>query len=184
MGTYYIDIETTGLDPLNSEIITAQYLELGRGTGIPVGDVKILKGWEIGERGILRTLIEDTPITDRYQFAFIPVGYNLKFENSFLLAATGRHDLPRINLLSRPYIDLQIIGIMMNGGEFKGSGMDKITGKRQDGSMIGDWYRAYQYGKIEDYIRNETEEFVKFYRWLLEEMPKMRRSWNAAMGSA
>ena len=45
MGTYYIDIETTGLDPLNNEIITVQYLELERGTGIPVGEVQILKAW-------------------------------------------------------------------------------------------------------------------------------------------
>ena len=50
--------------------------------------------------------------------------------------------------------------------------------------MIGDWYRAYQYDKIEDYIRNETDEFVRFYRWLLEEMPKTRQKWDAAMGSA
>ena len=43
---YYLDIETTGLDPLHSKIITIQYMELERNTGKPVGPLKILK--EIG----------------------------------------------------------------------------------------------------------------------------------------
>ena len=182
MGTYYIDIETTGLNALNNEIITIQYVELERGIGAPIGDVNILKGWELGERGMLTTLIENTPITDSYNFAFIPVGYNLKFEHEFLLAATARHDLSRIDVLSRPHMDLHSIGIMMNGGEFRGSGLADLTRKKHRGSAIGEWYRAEQYHKIEDYIHNETEEFVGFYRWLLREMPILRKQWEASMG--
>ena len=72
MGTYYIDIETTGLDALNNEIITIQYVELERGTGVQTSDVHILKTWEMGERGILSAFIEETPITDPYAFAFVP----------------------------------------------------------------------------------------------------------------
>ena len=182
MGTYYIDIETTGLDALNNEIITIQYVELERGTGVQTSDVHILKTWEMGERGILSAFIEETPITDPYAFAFVPVGYSLGFEHDFLLAATGRHDLPKIDILSRPHVDLHNIGIMMNGGEFKGSGLADITKKKHRGSVIGEWYRAYQYDKIEDYIRNETDEFVGFYQWLIREMPILRQKWEIAMG--
>ena len=48
MANYYLDIETTGLDPGNSSIITIQYQELERGTGRPVGELSILKEWELG----------------------------------------------------------------------------------------------------------------------------------------
>ena len=89
------------------------------------------------------------------------------------LQATGRHDLPKIDILSRPHVDLHDIGIMMNGGEFKGSGLADITKKKHRGSVIGEWYRAYQYDKIEDYIHNETDEFVGFYQWLMgERLPR------------
>jgi len=40
---YYLDIETTGLDPLHSKIITIQYMELERNTGKPGGPLKRLK---------------------------------------------------------------------------------------------------------------------------------------------
>ena len=44
MNCYYLDIETTGLDPLQSKIITIQYMELERNTAKPVGPLNILKG--------------------------------------------------------------------------------------------------------------------------------------------
>jgi len=56
---YYLDIETTGLDPLHSKIITIQYMELDRNTGKPVGPLKILKEWESDEKTILKRFIED-----------------------------------------------------------------------------------------------------------------------------
>ena len=43
---YYLDIETTGLDPLRDKIITIQYMELERNTAKSVGPLKILKEWE------------------------------------------------------------------------------------------------------------------------------------------
>ena len=33
---YYLDIETTGLDPLHAKIITIQYMELERNTAKPI----------------------------------------------------------------------------------------------------------------------------------------------------
>ncbi|HIG51860.1 TPA: hypothetical protein EYQ19_00290 [Candidatus Pacearchaeota archaeon] len=60
----------------------------------------------------------------------------------------------------------------MNKGEFKGCGLDKMTGKKSDGSKIPQFYENKQYAEIISYIENETEEFLKFNMWLYKEMPK------------
>jgi len=49
---YYLDIETTGLDPLHAKIITIQYMELERNTAKPIAPLKILKEWESDEKTI------------------------------------------------------------------------------------------------------------------------------------
>ncbi len=54
MGNYYLDIETTGLDEVESKITTLQYVELERSTGKQMGEITILKEWELGEEGILK----------------------------------------------------------------------------------------------------------------------------------
>lgn len=179
MANYYLDIETTGLDARQDKIITVQYHELERGTGRPVGEATILKEWELGERGMLSRLIAATPIAgSTYPFDFVPVGYNLGFEHKFLLARSRLHGLPRIDVQSHPCIDLHGTGIMMNCGEFKNSGLDKITGKQQSGRRISEWYATRQYSLIEEYIRNETGEFIKWYMWLLAKLPRLREEWN------
>jgi len=38
---YYLDIETTGLNPFENKIITIQYMELERNTAKPTGPLKI-----------------------------------------------------------------------------------------------------------------------------------------------
>jgi len=43
MGQFYLDIETTGLDPLKDKILTMQYQELDRNTGEAKGELVILK---------------------------------------------------------------------------------------------------------------------------------------------
>ena len=50
---YYLDIETTGLNPYQHKIITIQYMELERNTAKPIGPLKILKEWESDEKTIL-----------------------------------------------------------------------------------------------------------------------------------
>ena len=179
MATYYLDIETTGLDETDASIITIQYQQLERGTGRPVGDVTILKAWELGEKGMLEKLINDTMICSSSPFDFIPVGYNLGFEHKFLFAKSKLHGLSEINVLYRPHVDLHSVGIMMNCGEFKGSGLDKITGKKQSGTNIPYWYSEQQYDSINEYIVNETQEFIKWYIWLLNRLPDLRTEWNS-----
>ena len=120
----------------------------------------------------------DTPITDSYRFAFVPVGFNLGFERKFLLAKSREHGLPRVDVWSGPWIDLQQVGILMNRGEFKGASLDRLTGKPQDGSRVPGWYARQEYGKIERYVRTETDEFVRWCRWLLARLPELRSEWE------
>ena len=183
MGTYYLDIETNGLDEVQNKIITIQYAELERGTGKRLGDLTILKEWELGEKEMLRRIIEDSPINSKYPFDFVSVGYNLGFEHKFLLEKSSQYDdLFPISILSRPFIDLRSIGILMNKGEFKNSGLDKLTGKSHSGSPLIEWYETKNYQNIENYILEETEEFVKWYEWLHKAMPELRTQWEKELG--
>lgn len=164
MPAYYLDIETTGLDPDEHSIITIQYQELERGSGRPKGDLQILKSWESGEPDMLARFIRDSGINSHDRFGFIPVGYNLGFEHKFLRRAG-------IDILGLPHIDLQQTAILMNRGEFLGSGLDRMTGKPHDGSPIPDWYQAGQYDLITQYIEQEAAAFCEFYAWLLKRLP-------------
>ena len=178
VASYYLDIETDGLDEVQNKIISIQYAELERGTGRQLGELTILKEWELGEKEMLRRFIEDSPITNSYPFDFIPVGYNLGFEHKFLLEKSSKHGLFPISILTRPCIDLRSIGILMNKGEFRGSGLDKLTGKSHSGMPIIHWYDVKKYDEIDNYIRQETEEFIKWYVWLHQELPELRTKWQ------
>ena len=180
MATYYLDIETTGLDPKTENIITIQYQELERGTGRPAGPLVILKEWEEGgESNMLKKFIKETYVTSKFVFDFIPVGNNLKFEHSFLKHKSKRHCLKTIDILSRPSLDVQTTLVLMNHGEFKNSGLDKMTGKRDSGKKIIEWYKAQKYKKIEDYIANETEAFTEFFAWMLQKLPALHKKFSS-----
>ncbi len=171
MGNYYFDIETTGLDPKKNKIITIQYQELDRKTGEAIGKLIILKEWESSEREILEKFLQESGINDSYDFRFIPTGYNLNFEHNFLKERTALHSFTPLDILNKPYIDLRAVGILMNHGEFKGSGLDKISGKPTDGSNVPVWYKKKEYGAIVEYVEAEAREFIKFNAWLYKEMP-------------
>ena len=89
---------------------------------------------------MLRKFIDDSPISSKYDFDFIPVGYNLGFEHKFLLEKSAKYDLFPISNFVKTCMDLHGIGIMMNNGEFKGSGLDQLTGKTHSGHPVVHWY--------------------------------------------
>ena len=161
----YLDIETTGLDPLQSKIITIQYMELERNTAKPVGPLNILKEWESDEKTILKKFISDSGVGDKYPFAFIPVGYNLEFEHKFFWQRCMSNALQPIDILNKPFLDLKTVGVIMNKGEFKGAGLDNLTNKPQSGKNIPRLYDEKKYGEIESYIKKETESFCE---WLVK----------------
>lgn len=182
MGNFYLDVETTGLDPDVNEIVTIQYQELGRNSGEAIGPLIILKAWESSEAEIIRRFLTETSFLDSYNFSFIPVGYNLVFEHNFLKKRSAVHGLAEIDILNKPFIDLHTVGIMMNGGEFKGSGLNNITGKDRDGMMVPIWYEHGDYDKIVEYIEMETREFIKFNVWLYRKLPSLRKEFSEVVG--
>ncbi len=182
MGQFYLDIETTGIDPNKEKILTIQYQELDRNTGEAIGELIILKEWESSEKEIIEKFLRDTTILDSYKFNFIPVGYNLNFEHNFLKRRAIVNDLGNLDILDRPFIDLRAFGIIMNRGEFKGSGLDKITGKNDTGINVPVWYNNGEYELILRYVEMETREFIKFNKWLYAKMPQVLAEFKQEMG--
>lgn len=172
MSNYYLDIETTGLDPIKDKIITIQYQKLHRNTAEPIGKLRILKEWENSEKEILKEFLMSTGILNSYPFTFIPTGYNLTFEHNFISEKCTRYKFPHVDILSRPFLDLRACGVIMNKGEFKGSGLDRITNKPRNGSAIPGWYEKKEYDKIIDYVESEAREFIRFTVWLYKELPE------------
>ena len=170
----YLDIETTGLDPLQSKIITIQYMQLERNTAMPVGPLKILKEWESDEKTILKKFISDSGVGEKYPFAFVPVGYNLEFEHKFFWQRCMSNTLQPVDILNRPFLDLKTVGVIMNKGEFKGASLDKLTNKPQSGRNIPRLYHEKNYGEIERYIEKETKSFCEWLAKLYVRLPKLR----------
>jgi len=178
MASFYLDIETEGLNPETDKIITIQFQELDRYTGQAKGELIILKEWESSEKQIIEEFIKKSGILEDYKFSFVSVGYNLSFEHKFLKKRSEINKLDSLDILNLPFVDLRAIGILMNGGQFKGSGLSDLTEKKGRGSQIPVFYRNKEYDKIIDYIKNETEEFVKFNGWLYKRMPGLLREFR------
>ena len=172
MANFYFDMETSGLDPKEHKVVALQYQELDRNTGGALGALKILREWELGEKEILERFLAESGIMKKYESSFVPIGYNIGFKASFLKRRLEFHNLPAIDILDRPFIDLRSFGVIMNRGEFKGSGLDKITGIPSDGASVPKLYLAKDYGKIVRYIESKARGFVRLNSWLYSEMPK------------
>ena len=175
---YYLDIETTGLDPLQNKIITIQYMELERNTAKPIAPLKILKEWESDEKTILKKFISDSGIADGYKFSFIPIGFNLQFEHSFFWQRCISNGLKPIDVLGRPFLDLKTVAVIMNRGEFKGASLHNITNKPHGGGNIPQLYGEKKYAEIESYIKKEAEEFSSFCFKLYKELPLLLKTFR------
>lgn len=181
MGNFYLDIETTGIDETKDKIVTIQFQELDRYTGKAIGELIILKEWESSEKEILEKFIEVSGILNG-DWNFVPVGFNLGFEHNFLFKRAELNGLPPLDILNKPFIDLRAIGILMNKGQFKGASLDNLTGKKSNGSKIPLLYKNQQYNEIIEYIKDETQEFLKFNNWLYKEMPKVHEKFKEEIG--
>jgi len=173
MPNFYLDIETTGLDPQNSKIITIQFAKLHDTTSQQIGELRILKEWESSEKEILKQFAIQSDITHSYPFSFISVGFNLQFEHNFFIQRCKANGMEPIDIFNKPHIDIKPFAVIMNNGQFKGSGLDKITGKPHGGGIVPQWYSERKYNEIEDYIKKEAAEFINLCVWLYKELPAL-----------
>ena len=72
-----------------------------------------------------------------------------------------------------PHVDIKSILVILNGGKFRGASLDNFTGKTSNGAVIPEYYANRDFEKIEDYIKKEAEEFIKFYQMIKKNLPKL-----------
>ena len=167
LSLHYFDIETLGFEPKTDELITIQTQEIYP-NGEPKGELVIYKRW--GDQAFTEKELIDKAFTllmNKNNLWNIPVGYNLRFEIKFL-GTKFEKQFPAIfnwgDLFYRPMLDLHPLGILSNKGEFKGSGLDKVSGKPHDGSIIPEWFKEKKFDKIDEYVAKEAAGFLEFYR--------------------
>ncbi|HEY3094584.1 MAG TPA: hypothetical protein VGJ42_02375 [Nitrososphaera sp.] len=183
MPDYYFDIETVPLeqyrsengasfDPQRAKIISIQFQLLDSRTGQALGDLKILKEWEQGSSE--KKITEEIKRTyiDLGIWNFIPVGNNLLFECKFMKYKLKQHcNVDGLKLGHRPMIDLKHTMVIMNGGSFKG--YDKLLGKSGKAANMTHWYYDKNWSMIEQYVVQETKDFVKAYAVLKRTLPRI-----------
>jgi DNA polymerase III epsilon subunit-like protein len=176
MTEFYFDIETTGLDPKLDKIITIQFQKLDTKTGKPLGELYIIKEWESSEEHIVKTFFN---VFNRPKWGFIPIGMNLLFDLNFIRCKAEKYlnlQLDPVTFFhNRPYLDIKPILVILNEGNFVGCSLDKFTGKNHGGALVPVWYNNKEYEKIINYVKQEAEEFVKFYQFLKESIPKIMK---------
>ena len=158
---YYTDIETDGLDPETSKIVTAQFQKISMFTGEAAGPLEIITIWEYSEEEIVKEI--GARMLNENPWDFVPVGNNLTFEFKFFASKFRKYlgkDIGVEYFVSRPHIDLQPVMILANSGKFKGC--HQVLGKQGNGSSVPVWYQNGEYQKIIEYIKDEAECFLNF----------------------
>jgi hypothetical protein len=174
MTQLYFDIETEGFDFENDKIITIQYQELDKYCR-PINDLIILKTWESSEEQIVtafhRLLFpkgfpyknkEDEKYSNWF---FVPVMTNHIFDLSFVFAKFKKYDLPCPSLadylFAKPKIDIKDCLVIANNYSFFGAGLDNMTNKKSNGSLVPEWFKNKEYDKIVNYIEDEAKCFLE-----------------------
>lgn len=176
---YYLDIETTGVDPRRAEVVTIQYQPVAPG-GRPGGPLTILKSWESSEREILSRFVRETDFFDASNpWAFFPTGFNLDFEYRFLLARLQRKRIdpgvPWDWAYTKPDLDLHPVAILMNGGRYKGSSLEAFSRKPTSGHSVITALQTRDWPAVERYIELETNAFFELLTVLHRLMPDVWR---------
>lgn len=166
MGYYYFDLETFSqgkkINEKRDRIITIQWQELNK-KGKPLGELNVLKEWELGEKQMVRKFFPKFK-----PWEFIPIGMNLAFERLFLREKAQKYLDKKITAkyfdYYMPSIDLQPLLVIINRGNFKGASLHNFSDKIENGEKIRDWYKGKEFEKIEEYIKNEARAVIKLYQ--------------------
>jgi hypothetical protein len=174
MPAYYFAMEGYNVgekhDPAVDTLITIQYQKIDLTSGEPLGELTILKEWENSEKSIITTFYNqffkpEMPVTH-----FIPVGMSLDYEYEMLISKFRKYNLPAITshqlYYQRPRFDLRSVIVLLNDGRFTGARLDSFSPKKSDESHMKKWYENKEFKKIEHYIREETEAFLKLLQYL------------------
>jgi predicted PolB exonuclease-like 3'-5' exonuclease len=169
---YYFDMETTGRDYDNDEIITIQWQRLGF-AGEPIGKLNILKRWDSSEKEILENFI---PKLTCYRWDFVFIGKNLLFDFNMLSQRMKYFNLGEFDLRcfdERVILDITPILVLMNNGNFRD--YDKVIPKTNpiENKEIPKFFREGKYPEIIQYINDEARDFIKAYQTLRKEMPSL-----------
>jgi len=189
MNEYYFDIETSGLDLWKEQVVAVAYQPIV--SGAPADDLTILKAWDRGgEERVLRQVLKLGVFeADRDNaFAFVPIGTNLLFDLTFLIARMDRLGIrkwkPREVLHffhNKPTKDIKHVLVLMNEGRFKGSSLDAFsTKKRTGGAAVVDMWRRKDYKGIEEYIREDAEAFFEIYVKIVPSLSELGRKFSHA----
>ena len=171
---YYFDMETTGTDFDKDEIITIQWQRLGF-AGEPIGELNILKRWKSSEKEILERFFPNLTCN---HWDFIFVGKNLLFDFNMLNQRMKHYDLGEFDLrclYERVTLDIKPILVLMNNCRF--IGYEKMLPKTNplENKDIPELYKKGEFSEILQYIKDETEDFIKVYQILKKEMPPLRK---------
>ena len=174
MPAYYFDMEGYKIgekaDPAVDKLISIQYQKMDLTTGEPLGELKILKEWESSEQAIVTAFYNEffkpgVPFTQ-----FIPVGAGLDYEYEMLTAKLKQFNLPAISshdlYYRRPRFDMRPIIILLNDGRFNGAKLENFAPVKGDGGLVKGWYEKKDFKKIEHYLRDEAEGFLKLLQYL------------------
>jgi hypothetical protein len=173
---YYCDVESEGLSPQEHKILTIQFQRIDN-FGNPSGDLIILREWELGEEEMIKRFFNIICTENCWNFAII--GQNTLFDIRFILEKFKKYNLDikksEIDFLySLPIIDIHSTLVILNNLNFKGSGLDSLTNKKQKGDIIPKLYQEKNYLEIENYIKNETKAFLEAFKVLCVELPKLK----------
>jgi len=163
----YFDIETYSKgeypNAKTDKIISIQIQKMNIKTGDKIGDLTILKEWEKSEEEIIK-LVYKFYFSRPWEFK--PIGFNLYFEWQFLKEKFKQYNLKIVDFdffFNIPQIDLKSLSVIKKG-EFKGASLSFISDKKEDGNIIKELYENKEFIKIENYIIDECDSFIKMYK--------------------
>src|SRR5437879_12833124 len=152
---YYFDIETTGDDPQQDRIVTIQYQPLADDLSA-VGPFQVVAEWEWGEKQVIQMALDKGVLEPTWDF--VPVGNRLRFDLTFLLERATKWkliewDLAKLGYFSvtKPYVDLGPILVMLNRGSLSGSSLHNFSDKER-GARVPRMYLAGRCSDIDVYV--------------------------------
>lgn len=174
MGFAYLDIETTGkTNPEEEKITSIQYQYLDKDF-FPIGKMIILKEYKSSEEEIVREFYKILYQGNKWKF--IPIMQNGLFDFRYLFCKFKKYGLIKesedvLNLFYNiPIIDIHSMLVLVNKGEFVGSGLDNLTKKEHSGKYALDMYEQKNFTEFENYVSQEKEAFLDAVRKLFKHL--------------